>query len=189
MNLFHKILLFQFAYWRNQRYERFIKKRYKYNMSPHNSTQLSQMMMMMSECRATCKHHLSKLDGSQIPEEVYIAGGYSDIVTDTFGVEYNLCNLSMGKTYKGNERFLSRSVFSRRQEKMVPQLTEKGFEKQRIPNDLYATILTNRKKMLKNGQKWQLENCSEGIQNGIRIYESKKAQECHWVASEVTFEL
>ena len=75
-------------------------------MSPHNTTQLSQMMMMMSECRATCKHHLSKLDGSQIPEEVYIAGGYNDIVTDTFGVEYNLCNLSMGKTYKGNERFL-----------------------------------------------------------------------------------
>ena len=154
-------------------------------MKSPNSTQLSQMLMMMSQCRATCKQHLSTLSDSQVPEEVNIAGGYGDTVIDPFGVEYDPCDLATGKTHAGLEKFLSMSVISRGQARIVPELTTVGFEKRKIPKDIYAAILTNRKKMLKNGQKWKIEYCSEGLQNCMKIYETKEAQECHQVASEV----
>ena len=154
-------------------------------MKSPNSTQLPQMLMMMSQCRATCKQHLSTLSDSQVPEEVNIAGGYGDTVIDPFGVEYDPCDLASGKTHAGLEKFLSMSVISRGQARIVPELTTVGFEKRKIPKDIYAAILTNRKKMLKNGQKWKIEYCSEGLQNCMKIYETKEAQECHQVASEV----
>ena len=70
------------------------------------------------------------------------------------------------------------------QNKIVPQLTEMGFEKVKIPKEIYATILTNRKKLLKTGHKWALEYCSSGLQNCNKIYESSQSQECHEVSSE-----
>ena len=158
-------------------------------MKSPNSTQLPQMLMMMSQCRATCKQHLSTLSDSQVPEEVNIAGGYGDTVIDPFGVEYNPCDLATGKTHNGLEKFLSMSVISRGQARIVPELTTVGFEKRKIPKDIYAAILTNRKKMLKNGQKWKIEYCSEGLQNCMKIYETKEAQECHQVASEVIWSI
>ena len=70
------------------------------------------------------------------------------------------------------------------QREVVPRITQIGFEKVNIPKEIFGLILTNRKKLLKNGQKWKVEYCSHGLQNCNRIVESQHAQECHEVSSE-----
>ena len=70
------------------------------------------------------------------------------------------------------------------QMKVVPRITQVGFEKVNIPKEIFGLILSNRKKLLKNGQKWRIEYCSSGLQNCNRVVESQHAQECHEVSSE-----
>ena len=82
------------------------------------------------------------------------------------------------------EHHFSINLIATEQAKIVPKLTEKGFEKRKIPKDVYSAILTNRKKLLVSGEKWNLEYCSNGIQNCMKVYESEQAQECHIVSSE-----
>ena len=48
------------------------------------------------------------------------------------------------------------------QKKLAPRLTQKGFEKRKIPKDIYAAILSNRKKLLSSGKKWNIEYCTLG---------------------------
>ena len=92
--------------------------------------------------------------------------------------------LAKGKPAKAMEHHFSINLIATEQAKIVPKLTEKGFEKRKIPKDVYSAILTNRKKLLVSGEKWNLEYCSNGIQNCMKVYESEQAQECHTVSSE-----
>ena len=153
-------------------------------MIPVNETSREQLVEMMAKCRHTCKQKMEENDSIEIPDEYKHLGGYNDTIVDSFGVDYNFCDLKSGKTGKANQMFLSVSTLGKKQNKIVPQLTEVGFEKMKIPNKIYAAILTNRKKKLKSGQKWEIEYCSEGLQNCNMIYESEVAQECHVVSSE-----
>ena len=105
-------------------------------------------------------------------------------VTDQFGFATDICDLSNGLTSSARKLRLHMNPATVGQNKIVPQLTEMGFEKVKIPKEIYATILTNRKKLLKTGHKWALEYCSSGLQNCNKIYESSQSQECHEVSSE-----
>ena len=55
------------------------------------------------------------------------------------------------------EHLFSINLIANEQSKIVPKLTEKGFEKRKIPKDVYAAILTNRKKLLNSGAKWKVK--------------------------------
>ena len=96
-------------------------------------------------------------------------------------------DLAKGKPAKAMEHHFSINLIATEQAKIVPKLTKKGFEKRKIPKDVYSAILTNRKKLLVSGEKWKLEYCSNGIQNCMKVYESEEAQECHTVSSERYF--
>ena len=48
-----------------------------------------------------------------------------------------------------------------------------GFEKVKIPSDIYARILNNRKKLINDKRKFQIERCDFGMQNCQRIVESR----------------
>ena len=54
------------------------------------------------------------------------------------------------------EHLFSINLIANEQSKIVPKLTENGFEKTKIPKDVYAAILTNRKKLLNSGDKWKV---------------------------------
>ena len=54
------------------------------------------------------------------------------------------------------EHLFSINLIANEQSKIVPKLTESGFEKTKIPKDVYAAILTNRKKLLNSGDKWKV---------------------------------
>ena len=45
-------------------------------------------------------------------------------------------------------------------------------------------ILNNRKKRLNEGDKFELENCDYGMQNCVKVLQSKRAEECHLVSNE-----
>ena len=64
--------------------------------------------------------------------------------------------LAKGKTAKSMEHLFSINLIANEQSKIVPKLTENGFEKTKIPKDVYAAILTNRKKLLNSGDKWKV---------------------------------
>ena len=142
-----------------------------------------QISKMMSNCRESCKKWI-KENPDKVPPEMDQFFGWEDVLKDEFGVELHPCVLGNGNTIKANEGRLSMTATSLNQGKIVPRFTKVGFEKQKIPKQLYATILSNRKKLLKGGAKWKIEYCAEGIQNCQRVYESEVAQECHIVSSE-----
>ena len=64
----------------------------------------------------------------------------------------------MGNTEKAVDHIFSVNLIGPEQKRIVPKLTERGFEKRKIPKDVYAAILTNRKKLLTSGEKWEV-NC------------------------------
>ena len=48
-----------------------------------------------------------------------------------------------------------------------------GFQKVKIPADIFARILNNRKKLINEGRKFQIEPCDYGMQNCQQIVESR----------------
>ena len=48
-----------------------------------------------------------------------------------------------------------------------------GFQKVKIPAAIYARILNNRKKLINEGKKFQIEPCDFGMQNCQQIVESR----------------
>ena len=196
-------LCFQAIEENNLLQEENVMKHYGFKLRPANVTSYGQIVTMLSQCRNTCRKHIKKINQTDIPQELKELGYYEDVVKDAFGVTYDMCDLAGGITKKAMEVFFNMYPNSRGQMKVVPQLHEIGFEKLKIPRDVYAAILTNRKKLLSNGKKWLIEYCSEGdsfdfqklqnlsklfiypgLQNCNKVYESVKAKECHMVSSE-----
>ena len=67
-----------------------------------------------------------------------------------------------GVTTYALQTYLQIMASSHGQKKLAPRLTQKGFEKRKIPKDIYAAILSNRKKLLSSGKKWNIEYCTLG---------------------------
>ena len=119
---------------------------------------------------------------AEIPAELGESGSFADVFKDILGHDINICTLSDGYTITGIESVLATSNENVGQPKLIPKFHSVGFEKVPIPQDIYAQILSNRKKLLSNKSKWSIEYCVPGIQNCNRIVESEKAQECHEVS-------
>ena len=167
--------------------EEFVKyheRVYGFHTTPANDTNPNQILLMQSECRASCRKWLEDHPEVELPSILTNHDLYRDQVTDPFGQVSDICDLGEGLTAKARRVKLSMNPTVTGQSKAVPQLTKMGFEKFKIPKEIYATILTNRKKLLKTGHKWQLEYCSSGLQNCNKVYESSQSQECHEVSSE-----
>ena len=141
--------------------EEYAKKK-GFTLRPANVTSYGQMVTMLSQCRHSCREHIKTINETDIPQELKDLGYYEDVIKDAFGVKYDMCDLAGGITKNAMAVFFNMYPNSRGQMKIVPQLHKVGFEKMKIPRDVYAAILTNRKKLLSNGSKWKIEYCSEG---------------------------
>merc|ERR1719278_143671 len=70
----------------------------------------------------------------------------------------------------------------------MPHFHPVGFEKVSIPREMYARILTGRKKALME-KRWKVESCDPGMQNCAMVVESKHAKESHLINREIYFYL
>ena len=147
-----------------------------------------QIQEMQKRCRATCREWAEGRPAEEIPDELRDSGVYQDTIQTAFN-EINICDLSQGYTVTAMERQIGMLGSNAGQPALVPQFHPVGFSKVPIPRDIYAQILTNRKKLLNSKKKWRIEYCVPGMQNCNRVMESEDAQECHEVSRENYFYL
>jgi len=122
-----------------------------------------------------------------LPEEVRAVGGYDDVIKDNFGEEIEICNIKKGWTIMAAARAVGILGINYAQRRWVPHFHPVGFEKVKIPKEIYARILNNRKKLLLKKKKFEIEGCDMGMQNCHRVVESREAMECHVVSNENYF--
>ena len=148
---------------------------------------LGQINAMVVSCRAQCKKLFKETKFEDLPAEVQGMGGYDNSIKDNFGVEIKICNLGEGWNSFARARALGIMGINYAQPRWVPRFHPVGFEKVKIPTDIYARILNNRKKKMVEKKKFKIESCDMGMQNCHRMVESKNAQECHLVSNENYF--
>merc|ERR1711892_304366 len=146
-----------------------------------------QINAMVVNCRQSCQNLYKDTTFEDLPSEVQSYGGFEDIIKDNFGEEIEICDLKKGWSNMAMARALSIMGISASQPKWVPRFHPVGFQKVKIPKDIYARILNNRKKILLEKKKFKLEACDAGMQNCERFVESQEAQECHIVSNENYF--
>jgi len=148
-----------------------------------------QIEAMQVFCRPSCRAWMDALepDANISPELAYL-GGYPDTIVDSFGQPYQLCKLAHGMTLDAISRVQTLALSNMAQATFMPHFHPVGFEKVSIPREMYARILTGRKKAL-SGKRWKLESCDPGMQNCALVVESKYAKESHLINREMYFYL
>lgn len=148
---------------------------------------IGQINAMMINCRKTCQELLKDTRFEDLPREVQAFGGYGDVIKDNFGEEIEICNLNKGWNNFATSRAVGIMGINYAQPRWVPRFHPVGFEKVKIPKEIYARILNNRKKLLLEKKKFIIEGCDLGMQNCHRLLESRDAHECHVVSNENYF--
>ena len=97
--------------------------------------QVDEMMLM---CRKSCAKVYKGVEFASLPALVREMGGYEDVATDQFGRELPICDLAEGFIPEATERAIGILRSSAMQTGMVPALHKVGFEKVKIPTDIYA---------------------------------------------------
>ena len=100
-------------------------------------------------------------------------GGFNDTMTELFGTEMSPCNQAEGWYTGARNRIHNIHATNLYQPEIVPRFHPVGFQKVKIPSDIYARILNNRKKLINDKRKFQIERCDFGMQNCQRIVESR----------------
>ena len=106
----------------------------------------------------------------------------------------DLCNKAEGWYAGARNRILTIHATNHYQPQIVPRFTQNyhydhhiiimivsrfhpvGFQKAKIPAAIYARILNNRKKLINEGRKFQIEPCDFGMQNCQQIVESRSGK-------------
>ena len=141
-------------------------------------------IILHSFFRDTCKNLYKGVAYEDLPEIVKNFGGYEDEIVDNFGLPLPLCSIKEGFIPQAATRALNILSIGYKQQTLVPGLHPKGFEKRKIPKDIYLRILNSRKRLLNAGRKWEIETCDLGMQNCVKPMESDQSQECHLVSAE-----
>lgn len=121
---------------------------------------------MLAECRESCRKRWS---GQPVPWMIEKHGGLDDFVVDPFGFKYQLCGPDGGFTTAGRDSLLFQIALNHEQPEWVPALTKVGFEKIKIPTDLWRRLLKDyervRPRMVRESCILSVINCQE-IQEG-----------------------
>ena len=84
-----------------------------------------------------------------------------------------LANQAEGWYTGARSRILNIHATNLYQPQIVPRFHPLGFQKVKIPSEIYARILNNRKKLINEKRKFQIERCDFGMQNCQKIVESR----------------
>jgi len=96
--------------------------------------------MMLAECRRTCRERYL---GQPLPRIIETYGGLEDHLVDVFGFKTPICAENGGGQLESREIMLMLSSKTKEEEQKawVPKFTEIGFEKTKIPPDVYKMLL------------------------------------------------
>ena len=139
------------------------QEKYGFNTFNANDTNSLQILAMQSSCRVSCRKWLKDHPEIELPSILKDHDDFQDVTTDSFGISSTVCSLGEGQTVTARKAKFSQVPMFLKQRKAAPRITEAGFEKVNIPKEIYGLILTNRKKLLRNGVKWKIEYCSHGL--------------------------
>ena len=127
----------------------------------------------MEYFRTTCKKVFKGIPFEDLPDVVKSFGGYEDQIVDNFGLPFPICSIKEGYSPEAAYRALGVLSVGYRQSSWVPALHKVGFEKRKIPKDIYFQILNSRQKLLNAGNKWEIEKrCDFGMMGNLQITSS-----------------
>ena len=109
---------------------------------------------MLSKCRVTCRRLFA--GERQLPQEVEEVGGLGDEYVDQLGFRLSLCRESEGFTETQRYNLLQLRLLGERAAPYVPKFTELGFEKSRIPAELFE-FLQNKIRAAPAASRWRTE--------------------------------
>jgi len=137
---------------------------------------------MLSKCRKSCKEQYS--DPSSIPSVIADYGGVEDSIKDPFGNEMPLCSHNGGFTAAGRNLLLELTAMNKFQKKWVPKFSEKGYDKDKIPLDIYKRLVDEYKSQQVAGYMRE-EDCMPSVINCEAIIDD--GSECSLRKSRRTF--
>jgi len=94
--------------------------------------------LMLVECRRSCRE---KYSGRPLPKLIQTYGGLEDHAVDVFGFKIPLCVENGGRDTESRRLMLRMVAGNNEQLAWVPKFTSVGFEKTKIPPDVYAMLL------------------------------------------------
>jgi len=126
---------------------------------------------MLVLCRKSCRE---KYSGRPLPKIIKTYGGLEDYVVDPFGFKIPICAENGGKDTLSRSSWLTMAGSNEEQPAWVPKFTKVGFEKTKIPADIYAMLLWEfeRQKSL-----MVQEPITHGIINCVKIVEMENKRQ------------
>lgn len=126
---------------------------------------------MLSVCRKSCRNHYRDIS---YPPIVRTYGGLEDHVVDEFGFKKPICSENGGFTMDGRLVLLNLVALNKEQPPWVPKFTTVGFDKLKIPTELYSHILTEYNRLKKATK--PKEECAVAVINCQEIVSDVKNQ-------------
>jgi len=117
---------------------------------------------MLAHCRKSCREKYQ--NESTLPSIISDYGGLDDSVEDVFGFDTPFCSHNGGFTVDGRMTLLDLHAMNSLQPEWVPKFTKVGFEKTKIPADIYKRIMLEYKQLKDDGQMIE-EPCSKAVIN------------------------
>jgi len=134
---------------------------------------------MLAQCRASCRNQYTD---SALPGIIQTYGGLEDHVVDVFGFKMSICPENGGFTTDGRQTIQHLMALNEEQPDWVPKFTKVGFEKTKIPSDLYTELLREYQRVKQN---MVLESCAKAVINCEEIIDDE--EECSLRTSRRTF--
>merc|ERR1719483_844092 len=114
------------------------------NPDPYNNA-----AMTLATCRKSCREKYQ--NETILPSIITEYGGLGDNVQDVFGFNTPFCSHNGGFTMDGRRTLLYLQALNQQQPEWVPKFSKVGFEKTKIPEDIYKRILSEYKVLKDNG--------------------------------------
>jgi len=132
---------------------------------------------MLAQCRESCRRHYKE---KSLPKIIQTYGGLEDHVVDTFGFKMPLCPENGGFTMDGRQTILNLIALNEEQPEWVPKFTEVGFEKVKIPPNVFDMLQKEYERlkpfMFVESCARAVINCEQIINDGgeCRLHSSKR---------------
>jgi len=136
---------------------------------------------MLAQCRKSCREQFSD---RPLPQIIQTYGGLEDHVVDVFGFKMPICPENGGFATDGRQTILHLMALNEEQPAWVPKFTKVGFEKTKIPPDVYSMLLREYERVKSTMSE---ESCAKAVINCEQIINSEEEAESSLRSSKRTY--
>jgi len=122
---------------------------------------------MLAQCRRTCRN---QFHDRAMPKIIQTYGGLEDHIVDVFGFKMPICPENGGFATDGRQTILHLNALNEDQPAWVPKFTKIGFEKIKIPADIYRMLIKEYERVKPS---MQVEGCAKAVINCEEIIDSE----------------